>query len=63
MMGKPKAKRASRLRPEDVHVTIDIGPGPVMPAQRESWRRFWGKLLAQADGAPGNEALPKGDKQ
>ncbi len=28
-------------------VTLAITPGPVTPAQREKWRRFWKKLIAE----------------
>jgi len=30
-----------------VKVTVNIKPGPVSPAQKQAWRRFWQKLIAQ----------------
>ena len=34
-------------KPQPV-VMLTITPGPVTPAQREKWRRFWAKLVAEA---------------
>ena len=36
-----------RQRPQPV-VMLTITPGPVTLAQREKWRRFWAKLVAEA---------------
>jgi hypothetical protein len=30
-------------------VTINIQPRPISPAQRESWRRFWKKLISEVN--------------
>lgn len=29
-------------------VTVNIRLGPVSPAQKQAWKRFWQKLLAEA---------------
>ncbi len=31
-------------------VKLDIRPGPVSPAQRATWRRFWQKLITEVKG-------------
>jgi hypothetical protein len=31
-----------------VKVTVSILSGPITPAQKQAWTRFWQKLLAQA---------------
>jgi hypothetical protein len=28
-------------------VTLDIKPGPASPAQKQAWKRFWQKLIAE----------------
>ena len=43
--------------PEDKSVpkiTLTVTPGSVTPAQRETWKRLWAKLISQAmDGKVG----------
>jgi hypothetical protein len=29
-------------------VTVNIVHGPVTPAQRQAWKKFWQKLIAEA---------------
>jgi hypothetical protein len=29
-------------------VTVDIQLGPVSPAQKQAWKRFWQKLISEA---------------
>jgi hypothetical protein len=29
------------------HVTINLVPGPTSPAQKQAWRKFWAKLIAE----------------
>ena len=31
-----------------IKVTVNIVPGPVTPAQRQAWKKFWQKLIAEA---------------
>jgi len=30
-----------------VRVTINLAPGPTSPAQKQAWRKFWEKLIAE----------------
>jgi hypothetical protein len=30
-----------------VKLTVDIRPGPTSQAQKEAWRKFWHKLIAE----------------
>ena len=32
---------------DTIKVKVDIRPGPVSPAQKQAWRRFWQKLIAE----------------
>ena len=43
-----------KIKPE-VKVTMRIAPGPVSPAQKQAWRRFWQKLITEAKGEAKNE--------
>ena len=29
------------------HVIINLVPGPTSPAQKQAWRKFWAKLIAE----------------
>jgi len=29
-------------------VMVNIQPGPTSPAQKQAWKRFWQKLIAEA---------------
>jgi hypothetical protein len=31
----------------DVSVVVNIQPGPVSPAQKQAWDRFWQKLIVE----------------
>lgn len=42
-MPKPDTKTE---KPQPI-VTLRIEPRPTSPAQRENWRRFWQKLIAE----------------
>ena len=33
----------------EVKVKTNIQPGPASPAQKAAWRRFWAKLITEAD--------------
>ena len=44
MTSKPVAK-----------VTVNITPGPVTPAQRAAWRKFWAARIAEAKGKLNSE--------
>jgi len=39
-VAKPDTKTQSK-------VTVNIRPGPMSPAQKQVWRRFWQKLIAE----------------
>ncbi len=45
---------AKPQKPQSV-VTVHIEAGKPTPAQREAWRRTWGKLIAKASEAAKNE--------
>jgi len=30
-----------------IKVVVDVHPGPVSPAQKAAWRKFWTKLLSE----------------
>ncbi|MDO8491342.1 MAG: hypothetical protein Q7T04_04940 [Dehalococcoidia bacterium] len=36
------------IQKENIEVKVDIHPGPVSPAQKQAWRRFWQKVIAAA---------------
>jgi hypothetical protein len=39
---EPKVpKTANKL----IKITVDIQPGPALPAQKTAWKRFWQKLI------------------
>jgi hypothetical protein len=31
-----------------ITISVKIQPGPATPAQREQWRHFWQKMIAEA---------------
>ncbi len=31
----------------DIKVKVNIQPGPVSPAQKQAWERFWQKLITE----------------
>ena len=33
---------------KQIKVTVNIAAGPVTPAQRQAWKKFWQKLIAEA---------------
>jgi len=33
---------------DPAHVTINLVPGPTSPAQKQAWRKFWARLIAEA---------------
>ena len=39
-MDKPETK---------TEIKVNIKPGPASPAQKAAWRRFWAKLITEAD--------------
>lgn len=43
---KEKMRRTSRAAPGKA--AIDIRPGPVSPAQKRAWDRFWRRLITEA---------------
>jgi hypothetical protein len=38
-----------------VKLTVNIQPGPASPAQKQAFKRFWQKLIAEAKGEAKNE--------
>jgi hypothetical protein len=38
---------AKTTEKKEIKVAVDIRPGPVTPHQREAWRHFWQKLIAE----------------
>jgi hypothetical protein len=39
---RQKAKTTASIK-----VVVDIKPGPASPAQKQAWKRFWGKLISE----------------
>lgn len=39
------AKTTTKIEPK---VTFSILSGPISPAQREAWRKFWSQIISQA---------------
>jgi len=35
------------IKDTEAKVKVDIRPGPVSPAQKTAWVRFWQKLIAE----------------
>ena len=73
-------KRRTKLAPHptlkttgnSTNVVVNIQPGPASPAQRQAWKRFWQKLIAEVKAeekeSPPSQALTKdaltgGDKE
>jgi hypothetical protein len=42
-------KSDTKLQQPQPVVTVSITPGPVTPAQKTAWRKFWLKLRAQVE--------------
>jgi len=45
-MRKPSVSKHIEM-PE---ITFNIQPGPVSPAQKAAWRKFWARLISEAKG-------------
>jgi hypothetical protein len=48
--GKSEGKFSSERnggKANPAHVTINLTAGPTSPAQKQAWRRFWAKLIAE----------------
>ncbi len=43
---------------DPVHITINLTTGPASPAQKQAWRKFWTKLIAEVKQAATEDKPP-----
>jgi hypothetical protein len=53
-MERRKAAKPGRPATE-IQVSVEIRPGATSPAQKQAWKRFWQKLIAEAKSEAKNE--------
>ena len=59
------AGKTNKTRKTEVKLTLDVRAGPVSPAQKTVWKRFWSNLIAEAKVGEGadNHTQPSSAQQ